>query len=348
MDLFSIMIYNLRMKNKKILLLILSTFFYINIFSQTENKISEDAEIIENVESEKKIINIGSVYGIPSIPLACIKAFSENKTENSVNPVFYENYETLITDFFTNKTDAVFLPYDFALSVMEKNPELFLCAGIIQKSGTYLISSDLKIKSFSDLLGKTVLIPKEDEFAEKMFVWFLNQYGIKINQGLRGITINDLENSSEIVVKLSNGPTTYSVLSEPYATISAKKKRHNKIVIDFQSQFNSVLGKISYFPKMVMLVNKNFAVSNEFNEFSDFLHTVFETISTNPQKVSNWNKKYNSKDSEKIVDYAFSNLGFCFLNKNSVFEDLILSAKILKPESEFVNSLTFANFYLIE
>ncbi len=314
------------------LIFLLNLFVPFNIFCQ---------------EEQTSKIQVGCNFGVSSIPFAALKYVCEDKDYFSCNVNFYKTQKELISDFINNKNQIVFLPYDVALSVMENFSNLVVCGGITQKSNVYLISSN-EVKSFSDLLGKTVSIPKDDKIAQNMFKWICSQYDIQINKGLRGIILNDLDEMVDLVPKLANFSVRYGILSEPYASIATKKDRKNKIALDMQNEYDSVIGTFSVFPETVMLVQKSFSTTKEFLEFEELLHSVFDYILINPEKTAKWNAKYNLIGTDYIVRLSFFKLNFCFLNNFSIYEDFLLSAKIVMPDSEFVQKLNENNFCLFK
>lgn len=313
-------------RNFKFFLAILIFLFSFYSFSESVENLFSD--LTQELAEDKKI-QTGCLYGLSSIPFASLKYICEVHNYFPVNVNFYSSQKEIVSDFLNKKTAFIFVPYQTALEILQAFPDEVVLSAIVQKSNVYLISAGEKINALSDLLGKTVSIPKDDMICQKLFKWLCYQYGIPVNKGPRGITLNDLDTSAEIVPKIVNRSVRYAVLGEPYSGIAMKKNRKNFLSLDLQKEFDSVIGKFSYFPETVMIVHRNFSHTKEFAAFSELLKKLFPYILKNPEETALCNKMFNLPKTDEFSRLSLFNLNFCFVNDKSIFDELFLSSRVM-------------------
>lgn len=302
--------------------------FSLSFYSFSENSENLFSDLTQESTEEKKV-QVGCLYGLSSIPFASLKYICEVHNYFPLNVNFYSSQKEIISDFLNKKTAFIFVPYETSLEILKAFPENVVLSAITQKSNVYLISAGEKITSLSDLLGKTVSIPKDDMICQKLFKWLCYQYGIPVNKGPRGITLNDLDTSAEIVPKIVNRSVKYAVLGEPYSGIAMKKNRRNFLSLDFQKEFDSVIGKFSYFPETVMIVHRNFSHTKEFDDIVELLKKLFPYILKNPEQTALCNKMFNLPKTDEFSRLSLFNLNFCFVNDKAIFDELSLSSSVM-------------------
>lgn len=312
-------------------------------FSEQNESKNSDAD-----SDEKIVTKAGCVFGVSSIPFGALKGIVDRDNRNDVAVNFYRNQESLITDFLKGNLDLCLLPFEPAMKVVEYFPEQIVCGGVTQRSNAFLLCADGAISSYSELLGKTVYLPKEDKMTCALFKWVLSQYGIPVNKGPRGVTVNDLDTSVQIVPEISSRAIKFAVLSEPYASLACLKNRKLVRSVDYQKQLDSIVGSYSYYPETVLLVKRDFSKTSEYASFEELFHFVVEYSLKNPKKVAEWNYRYNLFGSELVTELAYYKLNFCFENSESVFDDFQLGVKILMPDCKFCANLNKSNFCLFE
>ena len=178
---------------------------------------------------EEKKINVGILNGPSCIPISFM--MEENSTSTKSKYVFekFANPQAVLPKMVKNEIDIAFMPLNVAAKAYNLS-EKIKCVAICGNGNLSLVTKDENIKQFSDIKDKEVFVAGQGSTPEYMFLYLLNQNGIKANLNFSVPTAN-------IPSYLIENQIDYAVLPEPFATIATIKDSNLKKAIDLQEEF---------------------------------------------------------------------------------------------------------------
>ena len=184
--------------------------------------------ILEKKPEEKKI-NVAILNGPSCIPISFMMEENSNSTKSKYVFEKFANPQTVLPKMVKNEIDIAFMPLNVAAKAYNLS-EKIKCVAICGNGNLSLVTKDANIKQFSDIKDKEVYVAGQGSTPEYMFLYLLNQNGIKANLNFSVPTAN-------IPSYLIENQIDYAVLPEPFATIATNKDSNLKKAIDLQEEF---------------------------------------------------------------------------------------------------------------
>ena len=254
--------------------------------------------IILAKKPEEKKINVAILNGPSCIPIVqMMDTDSENYSFEK-----YADPQGLLPKLLKNEVQIGFLPLNVAAKAYNLS-EKIKCVAICGNGNLSLVTKDANIKQFSDIKDKEVYVAGQGSTPEYMFLYLLNQNGIKANLNFSVPTAN-------IPSYLIENQIDYAVLPEPFATIATNKDSNLKKAIDFQEEFKKFNKEFENYPLTVIVCTKDFAKKNPdlINDFLDEYKKSLENTLNHPKIAAEYTQKHelglNAQIVEKIIPYS--------------------------------------------
>lgn len=258
-------------------------------------------------------IRVGVLNGPSCIPAAYM--MENNKNINGAD-VYFEKFadpQTLLPKLLKKEIDVGFLPVNVAAKVYNSSNKSIICCGITGNGNLSLITKDKKIKSLSDLKGKTVNIAGQGATPEYIFRQLLEENKLEADTDT-GVKLDFSIPTAQIPSQLISGKISYAVVPEPFATIAQLKSKDVIAAVDLQKDEYEVFYSDT-FPLTVMVVRKEFAEENE-ELLDSFLYRYkksFEYTVKNPKAAGRLCEKYDLGLEAGVVAAAIPKSNYVYI-----------------------------------
>lgn len=258
--------------------------------------------IILAKKPEEKKINVGILNGPSCIPISFMMEENSNSTKSKYVFEKFANPQAVLPKMVKNEIDIAFMPLNVAAKAYNLS-EKIKCVAICGNGNLSLVTKDENIKQFSDIKDKEVYVAGQGSTPEYMFLYLLNQNGIKANLNFSVPTAN-------IPSYLIENQIDYAVLPEPFATIATNKDSNLKKAIDLQEEFKKFNKESENYPLTVIVCTKEFAKNNPtlVKDFLDEYKKSLENTLNHPKIAAEYTQKHelglNAQIVEKIIPYS--------------------------------------------
>ncbi len=235
-------------------------------------------------------INVGTIAGPTGIAMA--KLMNENYLgeQAKVNYAIESNAQLLPAKLLKKELDIAFVPTNMASIVYNKSKgEVVLLStniwGLLS-----VVTTDPKIKTWSDLKGKQVDIFGQGATPEIAFRSLAESHNLDLKKDLSFKMAYDTPGT--LVAALASGKTKdgVGVLAEPFTSMLLAKNKNARILADFQTEWKR--NYESDFPMSSIVVRKEFL--NEHPEIvSAFVREFSNTLTyanKNPKEIGKFVK----------------------------------------------------------
>ena len=295
-------------------------------------------------------IRVGLLKSPDYIPLAYM--MEKNKIINNVS-VKYEdckNSELLLSKLLSGQIDVTFLSVPLAAKAYNSSNKKIKCCAITQNGSFYLITKDKSCRRFSDLPGKTVNLPAQNNITDYMFRYLLDKNEIYI--GTRGgVNLSYSIPVEKIVPQLISDTIKYALVSEPLATIANQKSKDIIFAIDLQDEYSFFAGNNDGYPVVLMLANSSFTENNKF--YLDLILSAYQEavsqIRKNPLYCGKLCQKYNFGLDSGIAVKAIPKMNFTYISDDLMqprIEAILNLYSQFLPEDK-IEALPDSDFYYI-
>lgn len=180
--------------------------------------------------------------------------------------------DLLIGKLITGDVDLASLPVNTAAILYNKGAPIQVAA-VIGWGVLYLVG-DTEIRNWTDLKDKRILAPGKGAAPDLLLRYLLIKNGLNPEQDL---TIQYIGSPVELARLSAAGEAPLAVLPEPWVTEVMMRNLKNKILLDFQREWQRIEDQDQTYPQTCIVVNKNFAGSN--SEFiRDYLKELDRSI----------------------------------------------------------------------
>lgn len=258
--------------------------------------------IILAKKTEEKKINVGILNGPSCIPISFMMEENSNSTKSKYVFEKFANPQAVLPKMVKNEIDIAFMPLNVAAKAYNLS-EKIKCVAICGNGNLSLVTKDENIKQFTDIKDKEVYVAGQGSTPEYMFLYLLNQNGIKANLNFSVPTAN-------IPSYLIENQIDYAVLPEPFATIATNKDSNLKKAIDLQEEFKKFNKEFENYPLTVIVCTKEFAKNNPtlVKDFLDEYKKSLENTLNHPKIAAEYTQKHelglNAQIVEKIIPYS--------------------------------------------
>lgn len=258
--------------------------------------------IILAKKPEEKKINVAILNGPSCIPISFMMEENSNSTKSKYVFEKFANPQAVLPKMVKNEIDIAFMPLNVAAKAYNLS-EKIKCVAICGNGNLSLVTKDVNIKQFSDIKDKEVYVAGQGSTPEYMFLYLLNQNGIKANLNFSVPTAN-------IPSYLIENQIDYAVLPEPFATIATNKDSNLKKAIDLQEEFKKFNKEFENYPLTVIVCTKEFAKNNPtlVKDFLDEYKKSLENTLNHPKIAAEYTQKHelglNAQIVEKIIPYS--------------------------------------------
>lgn len=258
--------------------------------------------IILAKKPEEKKINVAILNGPSCIPISFMMEENSNSTKSKYVFEKFANPQAVLPKMVKNEIDIAFMPLNVAAKAYNLS-EKIKCVAICGNGNLSLVTKDANIKQFSDIKDKEVYVAGQGSTPEYMFLYLLNQNGIKANLNFSVPTAN-------IPSYLIENQIDYAVLPEPFTTIATNKDSNLKKAIDLQEEFKKFNKEFENYPLTVIVCTKDFAKKNPdlINDFLDEYKKSLENTLNHPKIAAEYTQKHelglNAQIVEKIIPYS--------------------------------------------
>ncbi|MBR4998924.1 MAG: ABC transporter substrate-binding protein [Clostridia bacterium] len=258
--------------------------------------------IILAKKPEEKKINVAVLNGPSCIPISFLMEENSNSTKCKYVFEKFATPQSVLPKMVKNEIDIAFMPLNVAAKAYNLS-EKIKCVAICGNGNLSLVTKDENIKQFSDIKDKEVYVAGQGSTPEYMFLYLLNQNGIKANLNFSVPTAN-------IPSYLIENQIDYAVLPEPFATIATNKDSNLKKAIDLQEEFKKINNDFENYPLTVIVCTKEFEKKNPtlVKEFLDEYKKSLENTLNHPKIAAEYTQKHelglNAQIVEKIIPYS--------------------------------------------
>lgn len=317
---------------KKLFLSLLSILFCVNSF----------------YAKDVKSLSIGVLNGPSCVPIAYMM---ENKSELNGTKISYEVFsdpQALLPKLIKKEVNIGFLPVNIASKVYNSSNKLITCIAVSGNGNLCLISSNKKLKTLSELKGKTVYVAGQGAAPEYIFTNLLEKNNIQINTK-DGVTLDFSIPTAQLAPSLISGKIEYAVVPEPFATIAVNQSKNVYASINLQTEFKKIYGKNAEYPLTVLVCNTEFLKENS-KIVEDFLleyKNSYEWTIKNPKDAGILCEKNNLGLKSKIVELAIPKSNYVFiLPKNDKIQiESLLNIYYKSYPGSIGNKLPDEDFY---
>ena len=258
--------------------------------------------IILAKKPEEKKINVAILNGPSCIPISFMMEENSNSTKSKYVFEKFATPQSVLPKMVKNEIDIAFMPLNVAAKAYNLS-EKIKCVAICGNGNLSLVTKDANIKQFSDIKDKEVYVAGQGSTPEYMFLYLLNQNGIKANLNFSVPTAN-------IPSYLIENQIDYAVLPEPFATIATNKDSNLKKAIDLQEEFKKFNKEFENYPLTVIVCTKEFVKKNPtlVKDFLDEYKKSLENTLNHPKIAAEYTQKHelglNAQIVEKIIPYS--------------------------------------------
>ena len=235
-----------------------------------------------------------SVLQGPSALAFCGMINEEFSSECPVEMKVEPSPDIVLPYLIKGELDGTILPSDKAISILEKNPDLFEIVAVCGKGNLSFVTNDSSVSSLSDIdfSKNEVYLPKGSTIPETIFSFICMESAmlssdLKVHDNLSNPVYNYQLFPPEMIQALAAGKIKYAVLPEPFTTL-AKQKLGDKIYIPFDIQKGYThFSKRENYPFTVVVFRKNF-IKHHNKQFENFMNTwqkSFDWVIANPHEA---------------------------------------------------------------
>lgn len=236
---------------------------------------------------DPRAVKVGVPGGSAAVPAARMMDGAVSVGGRAVSFERFDSAPELLQKMLDGGLDVCLLATVSAARAYNASAGGVVCAGVSENGSLSLLTKDVSVRNFSDLLGRRVFVAGADSAAEYIFRWLLEKNGIPADGGVGGILIDSSVSASSLVPRLLSGKIQYAVTAEPFTSVAMMKSGDVRAAIDFQSEFAAVEGNGASYPFTLIVMTRDFADS-EPETARAFLRAYRESAEwtkANPQKA---------------------------------------------------------------
>lgn len=237
-----------------------------------------------------------SVLQGPSALAFCGMINEEFSSECPVEMKVEPSPDIVLPYLIKGELDGTILPSDKAISILEKNPDLFEIVAVCGKGNLSFVTNDPKVKKCSDIdnVNEEIYLPKGSTIPEAIFSYVYQKTADVSIAGdapdadkFHDPVYNYQLFPPEMIQALAAGKIKYAVLPEPFTTL-AKQKLGDKIYIPFDIQKGyTYFSKRENYPFTVVIFRKDF-IKHHKKQYEKFMTTwqkSFDWVIANPHEA---------------------------------------------------------------
>ena len=204
-------------------------------------------------------VRVGLLNGPTCIPAAYLL-----ENEKSISFESFADPQALLPKMIKKEIDIGFMPLNVAAKVYNSGNKAIICCAVTGLGNICVITTDPKIRTFTDLKGKTIYVAGQGATPEYMLRYLLTENGLNCSSDftLADVMLNFSIPTAQLAAQLISGIIQYAVVPEPFVTIAKMKSPDVRAVLDFQEEYKAITGSQSVYPLSVMVVRKEFAENN--------------------------------------------------------------------------------------
>lgn len=259
-------------------------------------------------------VNVTMLKGPTGI--GAVKLMSDNENETALNKYNF----TVSTDpteisaaIISGNTDIAACPLNLASVLYNKTGGNVQMLAVNTLGTLYILSTDLQIKSVSDLKGKTVVSAGQGATPEYILEYLLEKNGIS-----QDVTVEYKSEHSEVASLAAAGKADIVLLPEPNVTAVLSQNADFMISIDMSAEFEKTSG-VSLAMGCV-IVRKDFALNNK-EAVDAFLYEYsksIEYVSENLDDTASLCEKYGIIPKAAVAKKAVPNCNISYLDSNEM------------------------------
>lgn len=257
-------------------------------------------------------INVGVLNGPTCIPAAYLM-----EKEKSINFESFADPQALLPKMIKKEIDIGFMPLNVAAKVYNSGNKAIICCAVTGFGNICVITTDQKIRTFTELKGKTVYVAGQGATPEYMMRYLLNENGLTCTTDFNvvDVMLDFSIPTAQLSAQLISGKIKYAVVPEPFVTIAKMKSSEVRAVLDFQEEYKALTGSQSVYPLSVMVVRKEFAENNPelLESFLEAYKKSLEWTLKNPQKAGSLSEKHSLGLTSAVVTRAIPSSNYTFI-----------------------------------
>lgn len=240
-----------------------------------------------------KITGLSGISGLAMVKLIEEPVIGGRPVTHSI----LKSPDLLIGKLITGEVDLAALPINTAAILYNKGVSIQVAA-VIGWGVLYLVG-DAEIRNWVDLKGKRILAPAKGAAPDLLLRYLLIKNGLNPEQDL---TIQYIGSPVELARLSAAGEASLAVLPEPWATEVMTRNSKNKILLDFQSEWQRIENQGQTYPQTCIVVNKKFAGSDsEFvRNYLKELDRAIRWLNENPRQAGILAEKHLQISSDTI------------------------------------------------
>lgn len=200
-----------------------------------------------------KITGLSGISGLAMVKLIEEPVIGDRPVTHSI----LKSPDLLIGKLITGEVDLAALPVNTAAILYNKGVPIQVAA-VIGWGVLYLVG-DTEIRNWADLKNKRILAPAKGAVPDLLLRYLLIKNGLNPEQDL---TIQYIGSPVELARLSAAGEAHLAVLPEPWVTEVITRNFKNKILLDFQREWQRIENQDQTYPQTCIVVNKNFTGSN--------------------------------------------------------------------------------------
>ena len=273
---------------KKVKNVLLASLFMVGMVTGCSSKNIEEKQEnkVEN-NQEKKVVQVVSPDGLPSMAIAkLIKENPEIIEEYEVKYSIEKTAETLSTSVMKEVPDIAIVPSNMAAVAYNKTKN-YNIAGTVGLGSFYIVSTE-DLKEYGDLKGKSILGIGKGLTPDITAKSILKEKGIDSESD---VTFTYVNATSELVPMILSGKENTAIVPEPALSALLSKKEEVSIFKSLNDEYKS-LNKSEYgYPQSTIIVKKEFYSNNK-----DFVEGMIKSI----EESIKWSKE----NSNELASYC--------------------------------------------
>ena len=257
-------------------------------------------------------LRVGVLNGPTCIPAAYLM-----ENEKSISFESFADPQALLPKMIKKEIDIGFMPLNVAAKVYNTGNKAIICCAITGLGNICIITTDQKIRTFTELKGKTVYMAGQGATPEYMMRFLLkeNELTCSSDNAASDVLLNFSIPTAQLASQLISGKIKYAAVPEPFATIARMKSSDVRAVLDFQEEYKAVTGSQNIYPLSVMVVRKEFAEKNPelLESFLELYKKSLEWTLKNPNKTGDLSEKHSLGLSAAVVTRAIPVSNYTFI-----------------------------------
>lgn len=286
-------------------------------------------------ENEKGNFNIAVLKGPTG--LGIVKLMEDNLYNISI----VNTPEEILTKIINGEADIAAVPTNLASTIYNKTEGNISTVCVHTLGILYILDSSGTVNKLSDLSGKTIYATGQASIPEYVLNYILKENNIK------NVTIEFLNEHSELAAMAASGTVNICLLPEPFVTTVLEKNKTFKIAIDLTKEWNTITAL--ELPMGVMIVRNEIIDSNKnlLNIFLDDYKKSIEYVNTNLDSASSLAVKHEIIADLEVAKLAIPNCNITFIEGEKMRSNVSAFLQILEgyePKS-IGGKLPDENFY---